>query len=171
MGLNYTDLAFETAPHPDEVPDWTPTEMDIHMISLIRLPKDTNLRCDNVKMTMPKSNIKNNTVYFRLDRKFDIFFSVTDLTNASDITKIQVCYQQCTEQGPVIKPVQDVMLNTDIVIPLYNYQYTPIYINVEYSDTTQIPEEVEMTYSGGLLQTKYRKDRTIKFPFPLNTSL
>lgn len=169
MGLNYTDLAFETAPHPDEVPDWTPTEMDVHMISLIRLPKDTNLRCDNVKMTMPKSNIKNNTVYFRLDRKFDIFFSVTDLTNASDITKIQVCYQQCTEQCPTIKSVQDVVLSTDIVIPLYNYQYTPLYIKVEYSETTQLPEEVEMTYSAGLLQTKYRNDRTIKFPFPINS--
>ena len=176
MGLNYTDLVFETAPAvkpTDEVPDWTPTEMDAHMISLIRLPKDTNLRCDNVKMTMPKSNIKNNTVYFQLDRKFDIFFSVTDLTNASDITKIQVCYQQCyqqcTEQCPTIKSVQDVVLSTDIVIPLYNYQYTPLYIKVEYSETTQLPEEVEMTYSAGLLQTKYRNDRTIKFPFPINS--
>jgi hypothetical protein len=166
MTLLYEDLLFDTAPAvkpTDEVPDWTPTEMDIHMISLLRLPEDTNLRCDNVKMTMPKSNI----VFFQLNRKFDIFFSVTGLTNASDINKIEVCYQQ----GLTIEPVQDVKLNTDIVIPLYNYQYTPLYIKVEYSDTTQLPEEVEMTYSAGLLQTKYRRDRTIKFPFPLEPFL
>ena len=166
MGLTYKDLVFETAPAvkpTDEVPDWTPTDMDIHMISLLRLPEDINLRCDNVKMTTPKGN----AVYFQLDRKFDIFFSVTTVSNASDITKIEVCYQQCYQQALTIEPVQDVMLNVDIAIPLYKYQYTPLYIKVEYSNTTQLPEEVEMTYSAGILQSKYRRDITITFPFPI----
>ena len=102
---------FETAPAvqpTDEVPDWTLTEMDIHMISLLRLPEDTNLRCDNVKMTTPKGN----AVYFQLDRKFDIFFSVTTVSNVSDITKIEVCYQQAL----TIEPVQDVMLNMELLV-------------------------------------------------------
>ena len=162
MGLTYKDLVFETAPAvqpTDEVPDWTLTEMDAHMISLRRLPEDTNLRCDNVKMTTPKGN----AVYFQLDRKFDIFFSVTGVSNVSDITKIEVCYQQAL----TIESVQDFMLNVDIAIPLYKYQYTPLYIKVEYSNTTQLPEEVEMTYSAGILQSKYRRDITITFPFPI----
>jgi hypothetical protein len=171
MGLTYEDLVFKTAP-TDEVPDLNQTEMYNHMMSLLRLPENTNLRCDNLKMAMSKGTMpKENTVYFQLDRKFDIFFGVTGLTNASAITKIQVCYQQCYQEAVTIEPVQDVMLNTDIVIPLYNYQYTPLYIKVEYSDTIQLPEEVEMTYSAGLLQTKYRRDRTIKFPFSQSHNL
>jgi len=176
MGLTYEDLVVKTAPK-DEVPDLNQTEMYNHMMSLLRLPENTNLRCDNLKMAMPKGSMpkgsmpKENTVYFQLDRKFDIFFGVTGLTNASDITKIQVWYQQCYQEVVTIEPVQDVVLNTDIVIPLYIYQYTPLYIKVEYSDTIQLPEEVEMTYSAGLLQTKYRRDRTIKFPFSQSHNL
>jgi len=55
-------------------------------------------------------------------------------------------------------------LNEELDIPLYIFQYTPLCIKVKYANDIPISPEVEIIYSAGLLQSKYRKDRTITFP-------
>ena len=45
------------------------------------------------------------------------------------------------------------------------------YIKVKFADDVPISQEVEMIYSAGLLQSKYRKDRTIKFPITIAYNL
>jgi hypothetical protein len=62
-------------------------------------------------------------------------------------------------------------LNEELDIPLYIFQYTPLCIKVKFADDVPISQEVEMIYSAGLLQSKYRKDRTIKFPITIGYNL
>ena len=61
--------------------------------------------------------------------------------------------------------IKDIQLNEELDIPLYIFQYTPFCIKVKFADDVPISPEAEMIYSAGLLQSKYRNDRTITFPF------
>ncbi len=97
---------------------------------------------------------------FALSRDFDIFFSVNSITNAEYIQKLELC----AADGDKIK---DIQLNEELDIPLYIFQYTPLCIKVKFADDIPISPEVEMIYSAGLLQSKYRKDRTITFPITI----
>ena len=52
----------------------------------------------------------------------------------------------------------EIQLNKEIVCDLYFWRYCPLCIKIEYSNITDIPKKVEITYSTGKL-TKYRLDR------------
>ena len=117
------------------------------------LPKDIILRCDNIKMCIYTSEKNNNFIIFPfpLPRDFDIIFSINTITNADYIVRNELCLLD----GPKII---DIQLNKDIVCDLYFWRYCPLCIKIEYSNITDIPQKVEITYSTGKL-TKYRLDR------------
>jgi hypothetical protein len=98
---------------------------------------------------------------FALSRDFDIFFCVNSITNADYIQKLELW----DADGEKIK---DIELNEELNIPLYIFKYTPLCIKVKFRDNKPISTEVEMIYSAGLLQSKYRKDRTITFPITIS---
>ena len=117
------------------------------------LPKDIILKCDNIKMCIYTSE-KNNKIIifpFPLPRDFDIIFSINTITNADYIVRNELCLLD----GPKII---DIQLNKEIVCDLYLWRYCPLCIKIEYSNITDIPKKVEITYSTGKL-TKYRLDR------------
>ena len=144
MSISYKDLVFES------------NKTDNYMMDLCMLPEGVNLRCNDIKMSIsePKDYTK---CSFALSREFDIFFSVKSITNADYIQKLELW----DADGEKIK---DIQLNEELDIPLYIFQYTPLCIKVKFADDVPISPEVEMIYSAGLLQSKYRKDRTITFP-------
>ena len=148
MSISYKDLVFE------------PNKTDNYMMDLCMLPEGVNLRCNDVKMSVaePKDYTE---CSFALSREFDIFFSVKSITNADYIQKLELW----DEDGEKIK---DIQLNEELDIPLYIFQYTPLCIKVKFADDVPISPEVEMIYSAGLLQSKYRKDRTITFPITIS---
>ena len=144
MSILYKDLVFES------------NKTDNYMMDLCMLPEGVNLRCNDIKMSVSK--LKDYTeCSFALSREFDIFFSVKSITNADYIQKLELW----DADGDKIK---DIRLNEELDIPLYIFQYTPLCIKVKFADDIPISPEVEMIYSAGLLQSKYRKDRTITFP-------
>ena len=151
MSILYKDLVFE------------PNKTDNYMMDLCMLPEGVNLRCNDVKMSVSKP--KDYTeCSFALSREFDIFFSVKLITNAEYIQKLELW----DADGDKIK---DIQLNEELDIPLYIFQYTPLCIKVKFADDVPISQEVEMIYSAGLLQSKYRKDRTITFPITIAYNL
>lgn len=101
--------------------------------------------------------LNSNYVYFPLSRKFDIFFSVNSITNSQYIVKKELCYMDSIEK------IKDIEFDTEINLPLYIHQFSPFCIKVEYDNILNIPQEIVMTYDAGLLQNKYRNDRTINF--------
>ena len=148
MSILYKDLVFE------------PNKTDNYMMDLCMLPEGVNLRCNDVKMSVSKP--KDYTeCSFALSREFDIFFSVKLITNAEYIQKLELW----DADGDKIK---DIQLNEELDIPLYIFQYTPLCIKVKFKNDMPISPEVEMIYSAGLLQSKYRKDRTITFPITIS---
>ena len=148
MSISYKDLVFES------------NKTDNYMMDLCMLPEGVNLRCNDVKMSVykPKDYTE---CSFALSRDFDIFFSVKFITNANYIQKLELW----DEDGEKIK---DIQLNEELGIPLYIFKYTPLCIKVKFRDNVPISPEVEMIYSAGLLQSKYRKDRTITFPITIS---
>ena len=148
MSISYKDLVFES------------NKTDNYMMDLCMLPEGVNLRCNDVKMSVskPKDYAE---CSFALSRDFDIFFSVNSITNAEYIQKLELWDGTFGMGGRKIK---DIQLNEELDIPLYIFQYTPLCIKVKFADDIPISPEVEMIYSAGLLQSKYRKDRTITFP-------
>ena len=154
MSISYKDLVFES------------NKTDNYMMDLCMLPEGVNLRCNDVKMSVAKP--KDYTeCSFALSREFDIFFCVNSITNAEYIQKLELW----DEDGEKIK---DIQLNEELDIPLYIFQYTPLCIKVKFKNkyayfpSMPISPEVEMIYSAGLLQSKYRKDRTITFPITID---
>jgi hypothetical protein len=148
MSISYKDLVFES------------NKTDNYMMDLCMLPEGVNLRCNDVKMSVSKP--KDYTeCSFALSRDFDIFFSVNSITNAEYIQKLELW----NADGDKIK---DIKLNEELDIPLYIFQYTPLCIKVKYANDVPISQEVEMIYSAGLLQSKYKKDRTITFPITIS---
>ena len=148
MSISYKDLVFES------------NKTDNYMMDLCMLPEGVNLRCNDVKMSVaePKDYTE---CSFALSRDFDIFFCVNSITNADYIQKLELW----DADGEKIK---DIELNEELNIPLYIFQYTPLCIKVKFRDNKPISPEVEMIYSAGLLQSKYRKDRTITFPITIS---
>lgn len=144
MSLSYTDLVFEL------------NKTENYIMDLCMLPENINLKCTNIEMSVVQP-LNSNCVYFPLSRKFDIFFSVNSITNSQHIVKKELCYMDS------IKKIKDVEFNTEINLPLYIHQFSPFCIKVDYDDMTNIPREIVMTYNAGLLQNKYRNDRTINF--------
>ena len=151
MSNSYKDLVFES------------NKTDNYMMDLCMLPEGVNLRCNDVKMSVskPKDYTECN---FVLSREFDIFFSVKSITNADYIQKLELWDGTCGTCGMGGRKIKDIQLNEELDIPLYIFQYTPLFINVKFADDVPISQEVEMIYSAGLLQSEYRKDRTITFP-------
>ena len=144
MSFSYKDLVFES------------NKTDNYMMDLCMLPEGVNLRCNDVKMSVSKPR-GYTECSFDLSREFDIFFCVNSIKNADYIQKLELW----DADGEKIK---DIRLNEELDIPLYIFQYTPLCIKVKFADDVPISPEVEMIYSAGLLQSKYRKDRTITFP-------
>ena len=156
MSISYKDLVFES------------NKTDNYMMDLCMLPEGVNLRCNDVKMSVAKPKDYTGPLTlpviecsFALSRDFDIFFSVNSITNADYIQKLELW----DADGEKIK---DIRLNEELDIPLYIFQYTPLCIKVKFADDVPISPEVEMIYSAGLLQSKYRKDRTITFPITIS---
>ena len=137
MSFSYKDFVFES------------NKTDNYMMNLCMLPEEVNLRCNYVKMSVSKP--KDYTeCSFALSRDFDIFFSVKSITNADYIQKLELW----DEDGEKIK---DIQLNEELDIPLC--------IKVKFADDVPISPEVEMIYSAGLLQSKYRN---ITFPITIS---
>ena len=153
MSISYKDLVFE------------PNKTDNYMLDLCMLPEGVNLRCNDVKISCVKPTdctgpltIPVIECCYALPRDFDIFFSVKSITNAEYIQKLELWD---ADGG---KKIKDIRLNEELDVPLYIFQYTPFYIKIEFADNVPISPDVEMIYSAGLLQSKYRNDRTITFP-------
>jgi hypothetical protein len=144
MNLSYKDLVFES------------NKTENHMMDLCMLPTDINLRCSNVKMTVVKPQ-NSNKIYFPLSRTFDIFFSINSITNSEHIIKKELCYFNGLE------PIKEIEFNSDINLPLYIHQFLPFCIKVEYDDIANMSQEIVLMFDAGLLQNKYRNDRTINF--------
>ena len=144
MNLSYKDLVFEL------------NKTENYMMDLCMLPTDINLRCADIKISVAKPYMSS-CVYFDLSRNFDIFFSIKLITNSEHIIKTELCYVNGLE------PIKDIEFNTDINLPLYIHQYTSFCIKVSYDSIANIPQEVILMFDAGLLQNKYRNDRTISF--------
>jgi hypothetical protein len=148
----YNDLVFasnktDTYTRKAEVDIYQEWEDELHKyrMELYMLPEEVNLRCNNVKrFILSRSNSK--VVYFPLSREFDIFFSITSITNAEHIRKLELCYADGLEK------IKEVEFHKDICVPLYIYQC----IKIEYDNVENIPEKIEMIYSAGLLKHKYK---------------
>jgi len=148
MDLWFKNLVFE----PNKTEDYT---MDLYM-----LPVDTNLRANNVKMTGESKNIwgkikshNSNEIYFILSRKFDIFFNVQSITHSEHIQKLELWYADGDK-------IRDIKFDEELNIPLYCFLYTPICIKATFTDNIDISvlSDIEMIYSAGLVQTKYRNE-------------
>ena len=125
-----------------------------------------NLRCNNVTMVVSKPT-EGNFVTFPLSRnKFDIIFSINNLSNSENIKTILLCHQNMVDKE--YEGIIDISLGSDIMIPLYIIMYTELFIGVEYDSKDNIPESIEMVYTAGLLQNRYRNDRTIDFPIKID---
>ena len=151
MTFLYQDLLFSS------------NKTDNYIMELCTLPQNINLRCNDIKdlVTPIKCKFNNDVIYIPLSCKFDIFFNIQSFTNADYIVKQELCY------GDEFTKIIDINLNSDVVVPLYIYQYTPFYIKLEFDDVVYIPEEIEIIYSTGLLQTQYKNNKNIVFPIQL----
>ena len=118
-------------------------------------PEDITWRCDDIKIIAMNNCIDNKFIYFPLPREYDIIFSVKSFTNEEHIIKQELCFN-CGELDR--EKIVDIVLNTEIVCPMYFFRYFPLCIKIEYDNYIHIPDEIEMIYSAGKL-TKYRKDR------------
>jgi len=140
------DLVFET------------NKTENYIMDLCMLPKDTNLKCTNVKMIGECKNVlsknpsqNSNEIYFILSRKFDIFFSVQSITNAEHIQKLELWYADGDK-------IRDINFDEELYIPLYSFLFTPFCIKVTFTEDIDVSQNVEMIYSAGLLQPKYRDE-------------
>ena len=157
----YKDLVFEPNKidkykRKEEVDIYQEFEDKLHELKmeLYMLPEDINLRCNDIKMFVPKQH-NSKFVYFPLSRDFDIFLNIKSITNAEYIVKIELCY------ADGLVKIKDVEFNKDICVPLYIYQC----IKVEYDCIEHIPVKIEMIYSAILLKYKYKNNITnIIFP-------
>jgi hypothetical protein len=146
MSISYKDLVFE------------PNKTDNYMLDLCMLPEGVNLRCNYVKMSGVNPTDCTEPLILPVNsREFDIFFCVKSITNAEYIQKLELW----EADG---KKIKDIQLDEELNIPLYIFQFTSFCIKVTFADDVPIFSEVEMIYSAGLLQPKYRNDRTIIFP-------
>ena len=49
-------------------------------------------------------------------------------------------------------------------MPIYFVPYTEIFIKITFDDIINIPENIKITYTGGLLQSEYRRNKNIIYP-------
>ena len=131
-----------------------------YIMDLCMLPKDTNLKCTNVKMMGESKNVwsknpsqNSNEMYFILSRKFDIFFSVQSITHSEHIQKLELWYADGDK-------IRDIKFDEELNIPLCCFLYTPICIKATFTDNIDISvsSDIDMIYSAGLVQTKYRNE-------------
>ena len=147
--ISYKDLVFEIITYHKHC-----------MIDFYKLPPDINLRCNNVieKNKMSEKRIKDNCAYFILFPLYDIFFDVESITGAEYILKKELCFIDG------FKKIKDIEFGVDNHIPVYLFEDTPMCVKVLYSDISKIPDTVEMVFSTGHLQYKYKRDMTVIFP-------
>ena len=156
MALSYKDLVFQ----PSKVDKELKKDVDIYQamedkfhdynIELFLLPDEVNLQCNDVLMFVI-SPLNSKFVYFPMSRSFDLFFSVTSITNAEHVLKLTLCY------ADGLGIIKEVKFKEDLWVPLYLYPC----IKVEYDDEANVPVKVQMIYSAGLLKHKYKN--TLKF--------
>ena len=124
---------------------------------LIQLPKNINVKCKNIII---KNNIdviyNKNEVYISLGRQFDIIFNISNINNEHIIKK--------ELYGGIFDKICNIEFNQDFVLPNYLVPYTEIFVKITFDDIINIPENIKITYTGGLLQSEYRKNRNIIYP-------
>ena len=145
----YEDLVFEN----NQTGDYMES-----MMQLIQLPKNINVKCENIII---KNNIdviyNKHEVYIPLDRQCDIIFNISNIDNKEHIIKKEL-------YGGIFNEICNIEFNQDFVLPIYIVQYTEIFVKITFDDILNIPENIKLTYTGGLLQTEYRKNRSIIYP-------
>jgi len=149
LPILYKDLVFEIITYHKHC-----------MMDLYKLPPDINLRCNNVieKNKMSEKRIKDNCAYFILFPLYDIFFAVELITGAEYILKKELCFINGFTK------IKDIEFGVDNHIPVYLFEDTPMCVKVLYSDISKIPDTVEMVFSIGHLQYKYKRDMKVIFP-------
>ena len=146
--MSYEDLVFED----NQTGDFTES-----LKQLIQLPKNINVKCKNIII---KNNIdviyNKNEVYIPLSRQFDIIFNISNIDNEHIIKK--------ELYGGIFDKICNIEFNQDFVLPIYLVSYTEIYVKITFDEIINISENIKITYTGGLLQSEYRKNRNIIYP-------
>ena len=64
----------------------------------------------------------------------------------------------------IFNEICNIEFNKDFVLPIYIVPYTEIFVKITFDDIVNIPGNIKLTYTGGLLQNEYRKNRSIIYP-------
>ena len=137
--INYNDLIFEKKE----------CTLADHIISLIKLPYNTNLNTtlsENFKV----ENIYNErTVYFRLRRFPDLYFKILSV-NSVNIEKIQLT-------NGYFNNIQTIKINEDFILPIVNFPFSGIFLKLTFNSKENIPEEININFEVGYFQNNIRK--------------
>ena len=66
--------------------------------------------------------------------------------------------------GGEFNKICDIDFNIDFILPIYMIQYTPIYVKITFDNIINIPNNIKLTFTGGLLQKEYRNNKNIIYP-------
>ena len=144
----YEDLVFEN----NQTGNYTDS-----LKQLVQLPKNINVKCENIIINNEIDVIYNkNEIYIPLYRKFDIIFNISNIDNKEHIIKKEL-------YGGEFNKICNIEFNQNLVLPIY-IVYTEIFVKITFDDIINIPENIKLTYTGGLLQNEYRKNRSIIYP-------
>jgi hypothetical protein len=125
---------------------------------LVQLSKNINVKCENIIINNKIDVIYNKSeIYIPLDRQCDIIFNISNIDNKEHIIKKEL-------YGGIFNEICNIEFNQDFVLPIYIVPYTEIFVKITFDDIVNIPENIKLTYMGGLLQNEYRKNRSIIYP-------
>jgi len=144
----YENLVFET----NQTGDYMES-----MKQLVQL--NINVKCENIILKNQKIDVIYNKseIYIPLDRGFDIIFNISNIDNKEHIIKKEL-------YGGIFNEICNIEFNQDFVLPIYIVSYTEIFVKITFDDIVNIPENIILTYTGGLLQTEYRENQSIIYP-------
>ena len=154
----YKDLVFEN--------NLTGLYID-SMKQLVQLPKNINVKCNNINIKHEIDVIYNKTeIYIPLGRKFDIIFNISNIDNDNDNDNDKVNYHIIKKElyGNIFNKICDIEFNEDFVLPIVLIPYTEILVKLTFDNILNIPEKINLIYTGGLLQTEYRLNHNIIYP-------
>ena len=118
---------------------------------------DINVKCNNIIIIHEINVIYNkNTIYIPIDRQYDIIFNINNIDNDHIIKKELF--------GGEFNKICDIDFNIDFILPIYMIQYTPIYVKITFDNIINIPNNIKLTFTGGLLQKEYRNNINIIYP-------
>jgi len=124
---------------------------------LVQLEKNINVKCHNIIINHNINVIYDkNSIYIPINREFDIIFNISNIDNEHIIKK--------ELYGTIFYKICNIEYNNDFILPIHLISYTEIYVKITFDNISNIPKNINLTYTGGLLQTEYRKNCDIIYP-------